>query len=296
MSPSVDPSGLGENHLPGPLTEPIEPVSTPVSEPTESWQDNVGGLIFSFWGRLGDFFVSEAAAAPPSSQPDVLSGADRTVPTSTGPVRVDNDQRYSSLNIDRLVEQARSCGRNRIRELAAGPTAEFPQSSAPERIAAFRNAAATIEPGINYYLNRALDFAYRNPDRRLPDYYLNYGNKYARRFLYETSLDLSEQGRLWLGRTFVNLQESMNERIRTEGATSFAALERDDEAFTEYAYGTHTGAYLEGGLLNLAGDWQVGDLYHIVMTPDVGDLATWDGLGQVVQIAPRVMWAMTGLE
>ena len=42
-----------------------------------------------------------------------------------------------------------------------------------------------------------------------PDYYMNYGDKYARRFTEELSPNLSERGQQWLVDARANLQEAM---------------------------------------------------------------------------------------
>jgi hypothetical protein len=47
-----------------------------------------------------------------------------------------------------------------------------------------------------YYKFRALDFKRRNPDKDPPDYYLNFGDKYARNFTNETSTSSRTRARL----------------------------------------------------------------------------------------------------
>ena len=131
---------------------------------------------------------------------------------------------------------------------------------------------------------RADDFRERNPDMEPPDYYMNYGDKYARRFTEELSPNLSERGQQWLVDARANLQEAMEAR-RAEDPAAFAELERDPEAFRRFAYDTHPGAYRDAGLAEL----RPSDLVQIPLTPDRQDLVSGPGLRQVVDTGIGVM-------
>ncbi|MBI5369261.1 MAG: hypothetical protein HZA54_19650 [Planctomycetes bacterium] len=116
-----------------------------------------------------------------------------------------------------------------------------------------------------------------------PDYYLDYGEKYALRFTHELRPLLSDTGRAWLDRARLNLQTAIeNERRRDPEA--FARLEEDPDAFRRFAYDTHADAYWRAGLADLP----IMDLIRIGTTPDLRDLFTEAGLGQVVDIAGRM--------
>jgi hypothetical protein len=166
-----------------------------------------------------------------------------------------------------------------------GPAAK-PASQLP---ADLRSKVGTLD----YYKARHDDFVRRNPGKTPPDYYLNYGDKYANRFLKETAPKLSKEGQEWLQRTFVALQTKI-EDMRQKDPAAFARLEQDPEAFRKFAYGTHPDAYVESGL----GKLPPSDLVQIGLTPDVKDLLTKDGIAQMVETGLRVgkQWAGDAIE
>lgn len=134
----------------------------------------------------------------------------------------------------------------------------------------------------DYYLQRAADFEARNPGMKAPDYYTDYGNKYAERFSSLDSTDLSPAGLKWRDQTLVNLKEMM-EGKRAADPEGFAALERNPEAFRQMAYETHVQAYLDAGLADLP----VQDLMVIGATPDFNDVAS--GLPQMQQVVAELI-------
>lgn len=148
-----------------------------------------------------------------------------------------------------------------------------------------RNAApAEVQTGTTeYYRQRHNDFMRRNPGMTPPDYYLNYGDKYAHRFAALTDRDLSSEGLAWRDRTLKSLQEAIEERRRTD-PEGFAELERDPEKFKAFAYATHPDAYVNSGLFDLS----VQDLTAIAMTPDIGDVLSADGLKGWVDTAIKL--------
>ena len=79
-----------------------------------------------------------------------------------------------------------------------------------------------------------------------------------------------------------NLQKAMEDQI-TRDPKGFAEMERDPEAFADWAYETHADAYIEGGLNNLSG----GDLWSIANEPDIKDLANPSGVGQIIETGAK---------
>ena len=66
---------------------------------------------------------------------------------------------------------------------------------------------------------------------------------------------------------------------------AYAELERNGEAFREFAYATHPDAYVNSGLHQVP----FGDRIAIGMTPDFSDLANYAGVAQVVETGGRVV-------
>jgi hypothetical protein len=139
-------------------------------------------------------------------------------------------------------------------------------------------ASCTADGDLDYYRCRAADFSRRNPDLAPPDYYLEYGDVYVRRFTDETRPLLSPDGQAWLDGTRTRLQRAMESR-RAADPVGYAQLERDPTAFRTFAFETHPPAY-ETGLAGLP----LRDLVLIVTTPDVQDVLGVDGAAQVTRV------------
>lgn len=137
---------------------------------------------------------------------------------------------------------------------------------------------------VTYYAARNRDYLSRHSAPPPPDYYLGYGDKYARRFTTVLKPTLSAKGQRWLEQAFVLLQEAMEDRLARDPA-AYDALEMDSSAFRAFAYGTHPDAYLDAGLSKLPPT----DLARIVSTPDLGDLMSLDGVSQVVETGVRIL-------
>jgi Ca2+-binding RTX toxin-like protein len=137
---------------------------------------------------------------------------------------------------------------------------------------------------LDYYKFRYNDFVRRNPGVVPPDYYLNYGDKYARRFSSETFSGLSNEGKEWLIRTRKNLQKEMENRLNSN-PNDYARLERNPDAFRDFAYSTHPDAYLDAGLKRLP----LSDLIKIASTPDIQDILTPSGLKQVGEVIKELI-------
>ncbi|HEY9899582.1 MAG TPA: hypothetical protein V6D00_10415 [Pantanalinema sp.] len=134
--------------------------------------------------------------------------------------------------------------------------------------------------GTDYYRARYEDFQRRHPGMEAPSYYLNYGEKYAKRFTEELAPKLSPAGQAWLAQARLNLQVAIEARLKAD-PRAFDQLELDDEAFKQFAYDTHPEAYLSAGMERLP----LKDLVRIGLTPDTKDLFTVMGLEQVAEVA-----------
>jgi hypothetical protein len=146
---------------------------------------------------------------------------------------------------------------------------------------------------LNYYQKRHCDFVLRWPTTPPPEYYLGYGDKYARRFSLEVYPKLSPTGQAWLDRCRVNLQAAIENHLAID-PEAFDQLERSGPPFTDFAYATHADAYLNAGLSTL----NPFELARIALTPDVADLITKAGLGQALEVGLRLlpMWVEQGLD
>ena len=145
---------------------------------------------------------------------------------------------------------------------------------------------APVEPGTpDYYQQRYDDFVARNPGVQPPDYYLDYGQKYADRFGSLDDRDLSAEGLAWRDKTLVALQQAIEDK-RTSDPVGFAELERDPDAFRRFAFETHPAAYVDSGLYDLPAQ----DLLVIAGTPDINDVLSQEGIDQslitVTQLEP----------
>ena len=130
-----------------------------------------------------------------------------------------------------------------------------------------------------YYIWRLENFKKRNPGVTPPTYYMEYGFKYAKRFNDETKPQLSLRGQEWLAETMTNLQLAMELRLSEQDGSE---LELNDDEFTRFAYSTHAKAYLNDkkGKTPLSA-LNTNDLFTIVLTPDLNDICTAEGMKQV---------------
>ena len=144
---------------------------------------------------------------------------------------------------------------------------------------------------VDYYLFRLRDYNKRHINPPAPDYYLNYGDKYARRFTTVLKSQLSSKGQAWVDKTFVLLQQAIENKRDVE-PKAFDLLEQKADKFKTFAYETHSKAYLDGGL----GDLTIRDLWNIGTTPDLGDILTYSGISQVVETGSELFkhWGVKG--
>lgn len=144
--------------------------------------------------------------------------------------------------------------------------------------------ACAADGGLDYYRCRAEDFVRREPRRELPSYYLEYGDRYMRRFSNETRPLLSPAGQRWIDRVRRGLQEAIEVR-RREDPFGFARLEGNSELFTDFTYGTHAEAYLAAGFADLP----LRDLVIIGSTPDTQDILSERGRRQLTEVLHRLV-------
>ncbi len=157
-------------------------------------------------------------------------------------------------------------------------------SSGPRAAGASALPAAVPALGeMDYYQRRIADFKRRHPDLPVPTYYSRYASKYIDRFTYEIGPTLSPAGQAWVARARKNLQVAM-EKKRAADPAAFDRLERNDEAFRQFAFSTHPAAYLDAGL----GKLPLSDLIKIGAGPDLEDILNPAGLEQVETTAVQV--------
>jgi hypothetical protein len=205
------------------------------------------------------------AVLPPASTSGKITRPVRQTPTPEDTRPIFRAVAQSLFGGDSLHTEAREA----VRPLFAMPAQDPP---AP----ADRDRPLSVATGnIDYYQQRADDFRRRNPGLEPPDYYLEYGDKYAQRFASLDASDLSPAGLAWRDKTLEALQEAI-ETKRREDPAGFAELERDPEAFKAFAYATHPDAYVDSGLFHLPAQ----DIMVIAATPDIGDVLTSEGIVQ----------------
>ncbi len=152
-----------------------------------------------------------------------------------------------------------------------------------------RHRPCALNPSLDYYRRRADDYVARHnlpTDRpaQPPVYYLDYGDKYARRFTQILRPTMSAVGQQWIDATFRRLQVLL-ERRRAADPQRFAELEEDSCAFQGFAYSTHAQAYIDCGIAKLP----LPDLVRIARTPDLGDLLTRAGLEQILRVMAHIV-------
>lgn len=140
-------------------------------------------------------------------------------------------------------------------------------------------AACEASGDLDYYRCRADDFTLRQPGLEPPDYYLDYGDRYVRRFTEETRPLLSPAGQRWLDLVRAKLQEALEE-LRASDPLGFTLLEQDPERFADFAFDTHPEAYLEAGLAGLP----LRDLILIGTTPDAQDILSNRARAQIARV------------
>ncbi len=132
---------------------------------------------------------------------------------------------------------------------------------------------------LDYYRARHNDFVRRYGDTLTPpDYYLSYGDKYARKFTLMTRLLMSDKGKKWIDKTFRILQQKIEDQLK-DSREKFDSMEKDGDALRDFAFQTHPKAYVEGGLATL--DYK--DLKAIYWTIDSKDMWTLETFEQAIK-------------
>jgi hypothetical protein len=138
---------------------------------------------------------------------------------------------------------------------------------------------SSFETGtLDYYEKREADFKARNPGEDPPDYYSEYGDRYVKEF-DKLSPDLSEDGQEWVTETRENLQESFEDKIG-EDPKAFDQLEQDPKKLREWAFDSHSDAYLDAGFADLPAE----DIIKIATTPRFEDFFAKDSLKEAVEV------------
>ena len=132
----------------------------------------------------------------------------------------------------------------------------------------------------DYYKYRANDFEIRDTKQNkiAPDYYMSYGDRYARAFKDKTRPKMSEKGKIWLDKTLVSLQDTIEKKIKSDNK-----IELDSLRFRKFAFDSHPDCYVKSGLFNLGAP----DLYQIAMTPEWRDLLTQEAMVQILEIIKK---------
>ena len=179
------------------------------------------------------------------------------------------------------IPQLRQTPVSQLRDSQADSTAQLvAQITLPEiTIVAIPPASLRSEIGtLNYYRKRNDDFVSRaDPGETPPDYYLSYGEKYVNRFRTVLRPNLSPSGQAWLDCSLRALQTAIEDR-RDANPWEFAELERDNARFRDFAYATHSNAYVSCGVCQLS----IVDQVKIAATPDFRDLLSLGGVGQII--------------
>jgi hypothetical protein len=106
-------------------------------------------------------------------------------------------------------------------------------------------------------------------------YFINYGEKYCKRFSEKTNQKISEKGNVWLNKTLVCLQQAVVGFCDKNSCSNC-------EKIRELAYTSHADCYTKSGLCYL----NPYDLFLIGVTPDIkNDVLNKDGLKQVAEVA-----------
>ncbi|MCX6181775.1 MAG: hypothetical protein NT150_07600 [Bacteroidetes bacterium] len=148
-------------------------------------------------------------------------------------------------------------------------------------------APKSILGTVNYYNFRKDDFNVRHgllKDASMaPEYYMNFGGKYAKRFTSELRPKLSAAGQKWVDKARLNLQVAMETKLAS--VTKKDDIEKNNKAFEEFAFGTHADAYISAGLKTLT----YADLVNVMTTPDLAEWKKANTWSQAIQVTPTVL-------
>jgi hypothetical protein len=141
-------------------------------------------------------------------------------------------------------------------------------------------APSSIIGSDRYYQWRYTDCHVRNciagNDSPVPDYYLNYGQKYARRFHTVVRPKLSPEGKYWLDKTVLLFQAATEALVTTSGTA-----ELNDHDFRRQLFDLHPQVYEATGFFDLP----LRDQWIVVSHVDLKDLFSQEGFRQIRQLA-----------
>ena len=190
----------------------------------------------------------------------------------------------STTSGDKPATEASTSTVSRAAEFAIGDIDFTAAPDAEERQVGPGDPPSSFEVGdLDYYLEREADFEARHPDLEPPDYYTEYGDRYINEFA-ELSPDLSEEGQEWVVNARDNLQQAFEDRI-AEDPEAFDLLEQDSDALREFAFDSHSDAYLDAGFANLPPE----DLLKIASTPTFEDFFSNLAIREAVEVGVQAV-------
>ncbi|MES2132360.1 MAG: hypothetical protein V4506_08415 [Bacteroidota bacterium] len=136
-------------------------------------------------------------------------------------------------------------------------------------------APHSVLGSVDYYKFRHNDFMKRFPGMEPPRYYMEYGDKYVRKFSDELYEKLSEEGKVWMSDTKLKLQLEIEKKLLEDGD-----IELNEDAFKQFAFESHTKVYEETHAMNLC----LSDKTSIIACMDIKDLFGELGL-QAIKVA-----------
>jgi len=131
---------------------------------------------------------------------------------------------------------------------------------------------------VNYYKFRHEDFLKRFPEKDPPLYYMEYGDKYVRKFTDELYGKLSDEGKLWMEKTKLKLQLEIEHKLREN-----SEIELNEDEFKTFAFESHAKVYNETHAMDLC----LSDKTSIIACMDIKDLFGELGL-QALKIALHI--------
>lgn len=104
---------------------------------------------------------------------------------------------------------------------------------------------------------------------------MTFGDKYVRKFTEELFEKLSDEGKVWMEKTKLKLQEEIERKLEED-----PEIELDQEAFKDFAFQSHSKVYEETHAMQLC----LADKTSIVSCMDIKDLFGELGV-QVIKVA-----------